>query len=131
MCAGLGPCDAGWAEELPPACPPSKVRDTGDEVVYRLVTTNPATIEDFRSQRFMTPDKRFRASDCVARALSVWSTAEKCRAARKWPAQKQKVVASVLLAQNTGSLLPSASGHLSWWRCSAFDPLPRTNVLPE
>jgi hypothetical protein len=78
MCNVHGPCSAGWAEELPAGCPPTSAINTTGQTMYRLVAT-PPTIADFTSHRSLFPDKVFRASECVARAVSMWSSIEKCR----------------------------------------------------
>lgn len=63
---------AEWFEALPEQCPPTDAAQCNG-YYYRIANGNPATTEDFFSQRKLQPDKVFKGlgiDECIARAIS-------------------------------------------------------------
>lgn len=66
--------NAEWFETLPEQCPPTDAEQC-EGYYYRIANGNPATTEDFFSQRKMQPDKVFKGlgiDECVTRAVSLF-----------------------------------------------------------
>ena len=56
-----------WFEELPEQCPPEDAIECNG-IYFRIANGNPATSEDFFSQRKLQPDKIFKGEgidDCI------------------------------------------------------------------
>src|SRR5687767_10404231 len=129
MCRIEGRCDAGWAEPLPQFCPPNEASNPSGETLYRLVAANPPSIEDFRSHRYVDPEKYFNASECATRSVSIWMSIERCRKLLLLPTHKGKRIAAIVIAPNSGAVSKKTNGHVSWWRCAAYDPVPTAKVV--
>lgn len=128
MCNILKPCDRGWAEPLPEACPPVVAEDPAEQVAYRLIAGDPPTPDDFQSQRNTHPDRHFNVSECVARSVSVWSSIERARALRLKSPHQGKKIAAITLVRGTG-VVTRRKAHISWWRCLAFDAVANSQVI--
>lgn len=64
-----------WFETLPPECPPADSQECSGRY-YRVAQGDPATSEDFFSQRKLSPEKVFLGvgiDECIVRAVSVFS----------------------------------------------------------
>lgn len=64
-----------WFEDLPDCCPPIDAKVCNGSF-YRVAIGNPATNEDFFSQRKLSPDKIFKGDgidECIIRAVSLFS----------------------------------------------------------
>jgi hypothetical protein len=75
-----------YREPLPENCPPIEAEEIAAmRDVFRLAKTNPATLNDFDSQRAEKPEAIFQASECHARGVSVFSDRSGAENARKLP----------------------------------------------
>lgn len=130
MCCVDDKCDSGWAEEMPDGCPDLKTsKDPEGQTLFRLVAEAQATIEDFRSHQYLDPKKNFFSKSCIARSLSMWETKEQCQKLKLQVAHKNKHVASVTVAKNSGVLSRRHDGHHSWWRCRTYDVLANVTAV--
>lgn len=114
-----------WAEELPPQCPPADAIPPENKTFYRLVSSNPPAEEDFWSQRQLKPHASFRTDECMARAVSLFSSKDSCAAVRLLPAHrgKNEVVMEILLTDGSGVVKPTfKQNHYSWWRTREYLP---------
>lgn len=130
MCNAQGPCKAGFKERetLPRKCPPSDVNSTDGESYYRMIFPDGPTDRDYDvdlgldSKRYIPP-----SDECASRAISLYVALRGVRRALKLPRHKTKVAASVTLRAGAGVLGSIGKhGHVSWWRCAAFDPVQHT-----
>lgn len=127
--ANQGPLNMEWAEPLPPACPPEEAKAPNGEQYYRLVETFPPTEHDFYSYRMLYPQRPFRLGECLARAVSIFTSQEECLKLKKLPHFKNKndTVVALILPSDSGVVLQTGRdpSHFSWWRWRTFNPIPR------
>ena len=120
-----------YRESLPPGCPPDAAQEiTASAAVFRLVRTDPATADDFRSQRAEKPFHQFReVTECHVRGLSVFSRREDSQRALKLPALRGRLVCRVQLESGAGSIQQTGRrSHHTWWPLAGFDILSRCAV---
>lgn len=120
-----------YRESLPPDCPPAAAQEiTSPAAVFRLVRTDPATVDDFRSQRAERPFRQFRGvTECHARGLSVFARREDSQRALKLPALRGRLICRVQLESGAGSLQQTGRrSHHTWWPSADFDILSRCAV---
>ncbi len=112
-----------WFEQLPEQCPPKDAFIPKGETFYRLVNGQPATSEDFISQRAEFPWKDFLNIDkCIIRAVSIFKVKEDCEKMLKFPRHKTKSVYTLELAESDGVVKQTFKpSHHSWWRTSNFE----------
>ena len=118
--------NAEWFETLPEQCPPTDAKQC-EGYYYRIAKGNPATTEDFFSQRKMQPDKVFKGlgiDECVTRAVYLFLEIELAEKRLKIPKCKKASIALVTLEPKDG-VLKKTSGiaHYSWWRTKGFNVL--------
>lgn len=119
-------CALTYREPLPADCPPTEAEEVHDVVdVYRLVRTLPPTDSDFRSQRQEQPDRAFtNVSECQARGLSVFASAEEARKKLASKRFRGMHVCRVRLRNGAGRILRTGGGsHHTWWPFAEFDIL--------
>ena len=125
----------GWAEDLPPDCPPADAVAPQNNVFYRLVDNIPPVERDFWSHRKLNPNKNFNTTECVARSCSVLSDLEGCSLVIKLPTQRNKRIVQLTLPAQSGLVKKTGRNlyHYSWWRAGNFDPLSASLavLLPE
>ena len=88
-----------WFEELPERCPPEDAQ-VCNGIFYRIANGNPATSEDFFSQRKMQPDKVFKGegiNECIVKSISLFSDKKEIEKRMKLPKFKKAVIAEVKL----------------------------------
>lgn len=116
-----------YREPLPEGCPPAEAREiVNEQVVFRLVASNPATDRDFRSQRAERPDAKFppKIPECVARGLSVHGNRKDSEKARCLPRFRSAIICSVRLIAGAGSIQQTFDpSHHTWWPLATFDIL--------
>lgn len=119
--------DGKYLEPLPADCPPDEAQEiTVPTVVYRLVRTNPPTMNDFRSQRAEKPSRKFHISECRARGLSVFLKREDSQYAAKLPTLQGRMICKVRLESGDGAIQQTGSrSHHTWWPLARFDILRR------
>ena len=121
-----------YCEPLPDDCPPAQAEEvTAERVVYRLVSANPARMEDFRSQRAERPGAVFRGvPECLACGLSVHAEYADSEKMRKLPRFKNRLVCRVHLGNGAGRIQQTFQpSHHTWWPLAAFDILGHCEVL--
>ena len=110
---------AEWFEALPEQCPPT------DAAQCKGYYYNPATTEDFFSQRKLQPDKVFKGfgiDECIARAISLFSTKEEAERRLKLPKFKNASIVIVKLEPKDGMIKKTFGiAHYSWWRTKDFN----------
>jgi len=115
-----------FREILPENCPPDGAEDIiAARLVYRLVTSNPPTAEDFRSQRDLKPQATFHGiTECQARGLSVHGERKDSEKAMKLPRLKGRLICRVALAAGAGTIQQTGNpSHHTWWPLAEFDVL--------
>ena len=111
---------------MPAQCPPKEAHPPKGESYYRLTLTFPPKEEDFVSARQLQPDGQFRADECHARALSVFTCPKECEKMRKLPLQnKKRFVVEISLPPESGEVerFGSRKAHYSLWLRKGFDPV--------
>lgn len=109
-----------WAEPLPDSCPPTDAKSPNYEAYFRLVNTVPPTINDFLSTRAEFPERKM-TDECIARAVSLFSTEVRCQNVKKLPTLKDKIIYKIELPPECGVLSKTGRDHYSWWRFDKFD----------
>lgn len=120
-----------WFEQLPERCPDSDARHPEGEVYYRLVESELIRCEDFWSHKKRWPHRAFGASECTSRAVSVFRNLASCEHLLLLPVHSRKKIAQVRLPSEAGVVKRTfnTSGHYSWWRSSAFDPVANSMII--
>ena len=115
---------AEWFEALPEQCPPTDAAQCKG-YYYRIANGNPATTEDSFSQRKLQPDKVFKGfgiDECIARAISLFSTKEEAERRLKLPKFKNASIVIVKLEPKDGMIKKTFGiAHYSWWRTKDFN----------
>lgn len=92
---------------------------------YRIANGNPATNEDFFSQRKLQPDKTFKGlgiDECITRAVSLFSDKSEAEKRLKLPKFKKANIALVELEPKDGMIKKTFGiAHYSWWRTTDFN----------
>ena len=129
MCMTTGRCDSGWAEELPPKCPPTSAQDPSGETLYRLVETDPPTAIDFQSYSARGWAVSPTTKPCQAKALSLYVSIERCNVLRKMPRFRAHRLALLVLQPGDGVLKVGQSDHVHWWPCRGQNYPSRSTVI--
>jgi len=115
-----------YRESLPEGCPP----DVADEIaapreVFRLVRSNPPTVNDFKSQRAEKPEAVFPGvTECQARGLSVYAEKKDCEKLLKLSHMRSRKLCRVLLDAGAGNIQQTFQPtHHTWWPLAVFDIL--------
>lgn len=113
-----------WVEELPKNCPPEEAASPNRKKFYRLCKNRPPKNTDFLSQRTENPTRTFAGiSECILRSVSIWESKQKCLEQKKFPTQKDKLLAEFELKVDDGLILSTfKDSHYSWWRSKSFNP---------
>jgi hypothetical protein len=122
-----------YREQLPDKCPPEAAQEISTNTeVFRLVKSNPATEEDFRSYQALAPIKKFRVGECIARGLSVLVSQTAADNTRKLPRYKATHVCRVKLCAGAGKLMQTGDNadHRTWWPFADFAILNHCEVMP-
>lgn len=106
-----------WPDYFPEQCPPSQAR--GEELrVFRLVSQNPPTKEDFLPSIIEQPHRKFDTEEfCCACGVSVFKDIAdvKVKMAR-YKALRKKQIAMCEIKEQDGLILETFSGsHVTWW----------------
>ena len=115
-----------YRESLPEGCPP----DTADEIaapreIFRLVRSNPPTLDDFRSQRAEKPGREFPGvTECQACGVSVYGEKKDCEKLFKLSHMRNRKLCRVRLDAGAGRIQQTfQSSHHTWWPLATFDIL--------
>jgi hypothetical protein len=119
-----------YRENLPDNCPPAEADEiTIVREVYRLVPSNPPTLNDFRSQREEKPNTTFKVSECQARGLSVYGERADCDKTLKLPKFRKHHICKVALNQGAGRIQQTGQpSHHTWWPLADYDILAQCNM---
>ncbi len=114
-----------YREQLPDDCPPSEAEEIlAARIVFRLVSTNPVTLNDFRSQRALRPEAKFDVSECQARGLSVFADRADIEKTRRLPKFRSWSICQVQLEAGAGYIQQTGGwSHHTWWPFAEFDIL--------
>lgn len=123
-----------WAEKLPEKCPPPDATQPQNGIYYRLVESNPPTEKDFYSHRKLFPEKNYSSKECIASAVSIFNSLDRCKDIKKLPLHKDnnELIIKITLPPDSG-LIKKTGGHhhFSWWRAKSFNPLPHCVFVGE
>lgn len=115
-----------WPDYLPENCPPEDARNPS-EPVYRLISQNPPTSEDFKTVREQNPGRTFpeKEKECRACAVSVYTSKDDLiklikLTRRTGRFRNAKVAVGNLtpelgLIKHTPSPPERNNSHHSWW----------------
>lgn len=119
-----------WAEPLPKNCPPED-SVFPDGLFYRVIENSEPCEFDFYSHRKRDPDKKFNASECRARSLSVFDRIESCQKVRLLPLHKNKEIIEIELSESSGAIKRTGhnQNHFSWWLANDFNPFEFCRVV--
>ena len=121
-----------YREPLPEGCPPDAAEEiAAPREVFRLVRSNPATPEDFRSQRKEKPDRIFHGvTECQALGLSVFADRRDAEGnALKLQHLKKRLICRVTLSAGAGRIQQTFQpSHHTWWPLASFDILAHCGV---
>lgn len=95
-----------WFEDLPDSCPPLDATPCNG-LFYRVAIGNPATNNDFFSQRKLAPDKTFKGEgidECIVRALSVFSDLPDAERLLKLPKFRKANIVKIELSEKDGKI---------------------------
>lgn len=113
-----------WFENLPQRCPPNDAVPCSGRY-YRIANGDPATTEDFFSQKRLQPNKIFKGhgiDECITRALSVFKDISDAKKRLKLPKFRHSRIACVELSCKDGLIKKTfADSHYSWWRSKGFN----------
>ena len=122
-----------YREPLPDDCPPAAAEEIdAPRAVYRLVRNNPATADDFRSQRAERPGRTFRnVTECQARGLSVRTNPESAMELMRLRAMRGRMLCAVQLDSGAGSIMQTGEdpAHSTWWPLADYDILANCSVV--
>lgn len=114
-----------WKEDLSnldTECPPKEAQNQ-DIWVYRIIDNLPSKNEDFYSYRHLYPSKKFKVSECQARACSVFKSIEETKSMLKLLGKD--CIIKIHIKETDGVLLDTPSfrskTHMSWWISKSFD----------
>ena len=111
-----------FLETLPSDCPPQAAEGIDRPmVVYRLVTSDPPTMEDFRSKNDKNPNNPFVADKCKASGLSVF---EKKSDVKKKMRRRDSKIWRFTLQNGDGIIIrDKKSSHCTWWPYANWNKL--------
>ncbi|MFN0118971.1 MAG: hypothetical protein ACKV2V_00555 [Blastocatellia bacterium] len=114
-----------YSEPLPEDCPPAEAEEiTAARTVFRLSRSNPATLEDFRSQRAEQPETPFKVRECQARGLSVFADRADIEQVKKIHKFRNWSICHVQLKDGAGCIEQTGRpSHHTWWPLADFDIL--------
>jgi hypothetical protein len=112
-----------WIEELPNNCPPSDAFNPNNNEFFRLVNTNPPTLDDFLSFRHMWPNRHISQSECIVRSISIFSKRDEADRIKQLPFHRDQIIAKITLLQKDGLIKQTFASkyHFSWWRTKEFN----------
>lgn len=114
-----------YRELLPEDCPPEEAEEITDlRNVFRLTKTDPATLDDFWSQRAENPEAAFPVPECQARGLSVFADRKDCEKLKKISKFRKQFICHVQLETGAGRIQQTGKpSHHTWWPLAEFDIL--------
>ena len=122
-----------YREPLPHGCPPDDAEEiTTPLIVYRLVRNNPPSDDDFRSQRYENPTRRYRrVTECQARGLSVRTDLADAVALTHLPRMRGRLLCKVQLDSGSGRIMQTGEWphHSTWWPLAEFDILANCSMV--
>jgi hypothetical protein len=111
-----------WPDELPASCPPEDAAPSHDKV-FRLVSTDDPTPDDFVSAYRLRPGRFVSVSDeqlCQSMGLSVFGSPDDADKTRRaiGPLRSKKIAGGSLAGSGLALDTPSMKSptHKTWWR---------------
>ena len=123
-----------FREPLTDDCPPEDADEIRESrAVFRLVSHNPPTEVDFKSQRAEHPNRTFRnVSECQVRGLSVHSDVRASENILRLPHMRRRgmMVCQVVLGAGAGYIQQTGRerSHHTWWPLAGYHILNHCSV---
>ena len=124
-----------YRERLPPGCPPDKAKEiVAPRIVYRLVGSNPPSLDDFRSLRSLNPGLKYPDEfiECLANGVSVYTDIEAADGVRQDVDKlSDTLICRVVLDKGAGRILltnPETS-HCAWRPFAEYAILANCQVI--
>lgn len=116
-----------FAEPLPEQCPPENAAKLSESTeFFRVASSNPVSIEDFRSVKWLNPNRQVD-DNCIASGLSIFQRESDTERILKLPSFKNGRVVKIVLGPTSGLILATprnaACSHFTWWPFKEFDIL--------
>ena len=124
-----------YRERLPTGCPPDKAKEIVEpRIVYRLVGSNPPSLDDFRSLRSLNPGLKYPDEfiECLANGVSVYIDIEAADGVRQDVDKlSDTLICRVVLDKGAGRILQPnpKSSHCTWWPLAEYDILANCQVI--
>lgn len=122
-----------FRETLPDSCPPSNPQHPPLPSSWRMLKNDAAQESDFDSHRKRMPTKHFN-DECKARGVSLTTTLEACRMARKAPYPNMKAFKYAVCVVNDkayGVFDKNGDTHISLWLAEGANPMDLTRQVEE
>jgi hypothetical protein len=118
-----------FRESLPDTCPPQAPRHPQHPYLWRLLRDGQPVDADFDSQYLRNPKRTF-PDPCSARAVSLITSLDICRAASKSPRMRGFTHAvRVKCCPSLGVWDQDKPEHVNWWPLKAVDVLQQLGDL--
>lgn len=109
-----------FKEQLPPSCPPQSAVLKGYEAVWRFVSANPPTDQDFMSYASQKPAPP-GVDPCQWASCSVFTKKEAAFQKLPKPRARFSYIACIKITAKCGFTVERKS-HVDFWRFSGFKP---------
>lgn len=120
-----------YRETLPASCPPSNSNHPKEASLWRLLCAVAPSKDDFDSQHHKNKTRKFK-DQCGARAVSLVTSLEACRAAVKLPWMSAFTHAvEVKCCPTLGIWDNDKPTHVNWWPYKDVDPLKQLGSVRE
>ena len=124
-----------YLEPLPDGCPPdSAVEIVEPRIVYRLVGSNPPTLDDFKSLRSLNPGNPYKNpnTECLANGVPVYIDIEFADEVRQGVTKlNKKLICADVLDKGAGHILLTnpETTHCTWWPLPEYDIIANCQVV--
>lgn len=114
----------GFWEQLPDQCPPAGYLEDAIDGAYRIVFSNPATLDHFKSHAALGKSVPPGMSECRWSSCSLFIDAEAAKGVASLPKMRAKgpKLAKVEVPEGSGAWV-SQGVHVDLWIYDHFDPL--------
>ena len=113
-------------------CPPDDAEEiVAPRIVYRLVRSDPPSLDDFRSQRYLDPNGEWDVTECEARGVSVFINRRGANKRRRGRNLIGTLLCEVVLDKGAGRIHQKnpKSAHCTWWPLANYDILANCRVI--
>jgi len=117
-------------EDLPDQCPPVDSVDDAIALAYRLVFSDPASIEHFKSHAALGKPPLPSVDGCRWASCSLFTSKDAVASIGRLPKMRAKGphVAHVSIPQGSGKWKASGN-HVDLWMYAGFDPLSAVQLV--